>query len=102
MRSKRRSLCLAEKKRSPTLTGFSIDRRQWGRGGMSQTSALAVQPPAEIARELRCVCIDIETPGTGAALLHKLAAFRPDTGERALFQGQFRSDDVRAALESLA
>jgi ATP-dependent DNA helicase RecQ len=49
-----------------------------------------------------CVCIDIETPATGEAVLHKLAAFRPDTGARISFQGPFSPADVRRGLDSLA
>ena len=59
---------------------------------MSETSALAAAPSALSAppEELKppCVCIDIETPPTGEAVLHKLAAFRPDTGRADLVSRQ--------------
>ena len=46
-----------------------------------------------------CVCIDIETPAT---ILHKLAAFRPDTGAHISFQGKFSSAEVKRELDALA
>ena len=57
-------------------------------------------PPEELKPP--CVCIDIETPATGEAVLHKLAAFRPDTGARVSFQGKFSPADVKAGLDALA
>jgi len=53
-------------------------------------------------RGARCVCVDIETPNTGEAVLHKLAAFRADTGKKVVFTGSFSAVDVRTALEALA
>ncbi|MBL8540920.1 MAG: RecQ family ATP-dependent DNA helicase [Betaproteobacteria bacterium] len=63
--------------------------------------------PAAVLRpitklEPRCVCIDIETPHTGEAVLHKLAAFRSDTGRRITFEGRFSGAHVRMALDDLA
>jgi ATP-dependent DNA helicase RecQ len=73
---------------------------------MSTSSALSAAPsaastPAE-RWNLPCVCIDIETPATGEAILHKLAAFRPDTGARISFQGKFSPADVTVGLDTLA
>lgn len=48
-----------------------------------------------------CVCIDIETPHTGEAVIHKLAAFRPDTGREAVLQGQFSSAQLQQQLDDL-
>lgn len=72
---------------------------------MPSHPASAIQPrlvrhPVAWA-EPRCVCIDIETPHSGEAVLHKLAAFRSDTGRRVTFEGRFSAAQVRAALDDL-
>jgi ATP-dependent DNA helicase RecQ len=59
-------------------------------------------PQTATRRGPRCVCIDIETPSSGAAVLHKIAAFRADTGQQALFMGRFDAADVCTALNALA
>lgn len=63
-------------------------------------SAAVLRPVANL--EPRCVCIDIETPHTGEAVLHKLAAFRSDTGQRITFEGRFSAAQVRIALDNLS
>ena len=72
---------------------------------MSKSSALsAAQSEAPAPTEQwkpPCVCVDIETPSTGEAILHKLAAFRPDTGATISFQGKFSPADVKAGLDAL-
>src|SRR5258706_14569478 len=57
-----------------------------------QTSALRPQ----------CLCLDLETSRDDLHAIHKLAAWRPDTGEKVVFSGQFSDADLRAALERLA
>jgi ATP-dependent DNA helicase RecQ len=72
---------------------------------MSTSSALSAPSAASAPAEQwnpPCVCIDIETPATGEAVLHKLAAFRPDTGARVSFQGKFSPAEVKRELDALA
>jgi ATP-dependent DNA helicase RecQ len=59
-------------------------------------------PPATVARQPRCVCIDIETPHTGEPVVHKLAAFRPDTGARVVVKGSFSAAELGGKLDELA
>lgn len=54
------------------------------------------------ARQPRCVCIDIETPHTGEPIVHKLAAFRADTGAKVVFKGSFSAAELVAKLDELA
>ena len=49
-----------------------------------------------------CLCLDLETSRDDLRVIHKLAAWRPDTEERALFSGSFPDTALRAALERLA
>jgi len=46
--------------------------------------------------------LDIETPSTGAAVLYKLAAFRPDTEASLTIQRPFSALHVKAELDRLA
>ncbi len=50
----------------------------------------------------RCLCIDLETAHAAADRIHKIAAWRPDTDEQALFQGQFEHSQVVEALDRMA
>jgi len=73
---------------------------------MSATTARATtgppEPSALAARQPRCVCIDIETPHTGEPVVHKLAAFRPDTGARVVVKGSFSAAELVGKLDELA
>ena len=57
-------------------------------------------PPGTL--EPRCLCIDLETAREAADRIHKIAAWRPDTGEQVLFQGQFEPSQAVAALDRMA
>jgi ATP-dependent DNA helicase RecQ len=46
--------------------------------------------------------LDIETPSTGAAVLHKLAAFRPDMEASLTIQRPFSASQVKAELDRLS
>jgi len=60
------------------------------------------EPPAAAERQPRCVCIDIETPHTGEPVVHKLAAFRADTGARVVVKGSFSAAELVSKLDDLA
>lgn len=56
------------------------------------TAEEAPQPawlPRAGALRPKCVCIDLETSIDASPVIHKVAAWRPDTDERAVFGGQF-------------
>ena len=71
---------------------------------MSATTARAAtgSPEPLAGRQPRCVCIDIETPHTGEPVVHKLAAFRADTGARVLAKGSFSAAELVGKLDELA
>jgi len=74
---------------------------------MSIGSALKVDQPSSVqppAAKLRpsCVCIDIETPALGEAVIHKLGAYRPDTGDKVVAQGDFSPARLKKELDALA
>ena len=50
----------------------------------------------------KCLCIDLETSIDAQPAIHKAAAWRPDTGEKVAFSGQFSPAELRSALERLA
>ena len=62
---------------------------------MSKSGSLAIASPPSATEALTppCLCIDIETPPSmsnnrfGPAVIHKLAAFRPDSGDKLVVQG---------------
>ncbi|MCA1605983.1 MAG: hypothetical protein LC775_11035 [Acidobacteria bacterium] len=62
---------------------------------MSKSGSLAIASPPSTTEALTppCLCIDIETPPSmsnnrfGPAVIHKLAAFRPDSGDKLVVQG---------------
>ena len=72
----------------------------------SNSSNLLVVPGEGRSPEVQwappCICIDIETPASNEAILHKIAAFRPDTGDSITFQGKFSPAELRAKLDALA
>lgn len=49
----------------------------------------------------KCLCIDLETSIDASPVIHKLAAWRPDTDDKAFFSGQFSHGELRSALERL-
>src|SRR5512143_1243960 len=55
------------------------------------------------AQEFRphALCLDIETSATDALELHKLAAWRPDSGRQVLFKGRIDSSRLVADLDAL-
>src|SRR5687768_15623037 len=71
---------------------------------LARASAVAAHTLPASADEWKppCVCIDIETPRTGEATLHKLAAFRPDSGQSLSLQGRFTAAEVQSGLDALA
>ena len=56
---------------------------------MSKSDSLAIASSLEATEALTppCLCIDIETVPSGKAVIHKLAAFRPDSGDKLVVQG---------------
>jgi ATP-dependent DNA helicase RecQ len=62
---------------------------------MSKSGSLAIASPPSAIEALTppCLCMDIETPPSmsnnrfGQAVIHKLAAFRPDSGDKLVVQG---------------
>ena len=57
---------------------------------MSKSDSLAIASSLEATEALTppCLCIDIETvPSDKKAVIHKLAAFRPDSGDKLVVQG---------------
>ena len=58
--------------------------------------------PRTSALRPKCLCIDLETSLDASPAIHKLAAWRPDTGDTAVFSGRFSAPELRSALERLA
>lgn len=50
----------------------------------------------------QCLCLDLETSHEAEARIHKIGAWRADTGQSAAFQGRYTETRVRAALDGLA
>ena len=65
-----------------------------GQGSSAASSSARFRP--------RCVCIDIETPASGEAVLHKLAAFRPDIEVSVVSQRPFKAEQLKTDLDQLA
>ncbi len=50
----------------------------------------------------KCLCVDLETSIDASPVIHKVAAWRPDTDEKIVFSGRFSQAELRSALERLA
>lgn len=50
----------------------------------------------------KCVCLDIETSASDAFTLHKIAAFRPDSGQQLSLKGAFPARNLVQELDSLS
>jgi len=49
----------------------------------------------------KSLCIDLETSVESEAAIYKIAAWRPDTKQSEVFQGRFRSSEVKPKLDAL-
>jgi ATP-dependent DNA helicase RecQ len=50
----------------------------------------------------RCLCLDLETSREAETQVHKIGAWRADSGQSVLFQGRFSDAEVQARLDELA